>query len=716
MHDDILTFSALRKTLEDYLSPEQVATLVQAFETAKAAHAGQQRRSGEPYITHPIAVAHILADMRLDHESIAAALLHDVVEDTDLSAEDIEKRFGPDIADLVEGVTKLTKMNFGSYAEAQAENFRKMFLAMVQDIRVIIIKLADRLHNMRTLGALSPEKRSRIAVETLEIYAPIALRLGMHAFQLELETLGFAMLYPMRYRVLKEAVQKAGGNRKTVLDKIENTLKERFQEVDLPILMIKGREKHLYSIYKKMKTKGVAFSEIMDVYGIRIVVPTVDDCYRTLGIAHNLYKPVPEHFKDYIAIPKVNGYQSLHTVLFGPYGIPIELQIRTEDMDTLANQGIAAHWLYKAKQTDEHSAYTRVRQWLKKLMEMQISAGDSIEFIENVKIDLFPDEVYVFAPDGKIMELPSGATPIDFAYAVHTDIGNTCVAAKVNRRFVPLSTPLVNGQKAEIITAGNARPNPAWLDFVVTGKARSSIRHYLKSQRHEEARALGKNLLEKALAGISLTLEKMSDTQVKAVLQESNLDSLNDLFDEIGLGNRMAMLEAQRLATPSSAHPPPDEASTTPLSTEDTIPLTIKGTEGMVLHFSECCYPIPGDSIVGYLRKGQGLEVHTNQCREANELRKQPERILHLRWGENIEGDFQTKIFLEVHNRAGMLALLGQAIFKANANIKHIDMLEHDDDYACVNLVLTVKNRVHLAQIIREVRKIREAHRIHRIR
>src|SRR3990167_2948405 len=507
----IKEFEPLRPELKNYLTETQINTVEEAFLFAKNAHGDQTRYSGELYITHPISVALILAQMRMDPATIMAAILHDVIEDTEVDKKELIERFGKEVADLVDGVTKLTQIHFENYLQAQAENFRKMVMAMARDIRVILVKLADRLHNMRTLQGLPPAKCRRIARETLEIFAPIANRLGMHAFRVELEDLGFASLYPLRYRILKAAVTKAHGNRQEIMDMIDNEFRKGLKKFNIPSWTLAGREKHLYSIYKKMHEKHLSFSEIMDVYGFRVIVDKIDTCYRVLGVLHNLYKPIAQRFKDYIAIPKANGYQSLHTTLFGPYGVPIEVQVRTEEMHKMAENGIAAHWLYKTEKKGLNEAQSRAKEWLKNILEMDKSSKNSLEFIENVKIDLFPDEVYVFTPKGQIIELPAGATLVDFAYAIHSDIGNTCVAARIDRRLSPLSTPLISGQQVSIVTAPGARPNPAWLNFVVTGKARSKIKHYLKKQQREESMDLGKRLVEKTLHIYGLHFEEITE-------------------------------------------------------------------------------------------------------------------------------------------------------------------------------------------------------------
>jgi GTP diphosphokinase / guanosine-3',5'-bis(diphosphate) 3'-diphosphatase len=702
-------FKKLRRKM-GYLSEKQIEGIYHAYLTAAMAHEGQKRFTGEPYITHPVAVACILADIQMDKQSIMAALLHDVIEDTKIDKKTLAAEFGEQVAELVDGVSKLTQIEFKSRAEAQAENFRKMVLAMARDIRVIIVKLADRLHNMRTLEPLRPAKRRRIAQETLDIFAPIANRLGMHSFYVELEELGFAALYPKRYEILKEAVRKARGNRKEILGVIFELLKSEIAKHQLPYCEVIGREKHLYSIYKKMRNKQLSFNEIMDVYAFRIIVDTVDNCYRILGIVHSLYKPFTERFKDYIAIPKANCYQSLHTTLFGPYGVPIEIQIRTQEMDEMANYGIAAHWLYKTGEKLSNKPQVRAQKWVKNLLEMQQSAGNSLEFIENVKVDLFPEEVYVFTPHGDIMELPVCATPVDYAYAVHTDIGNTCVAAKIDRQLAPLSTVLSNGQTVEIITSVNARPNPAWLDFVVTGKARSGIRHFLKVQHRTESISLGKQLINKALANLSLSLKKIPEETLNVFLSQIHLASMDDLFEELGLGNRVPLLVAHRLASamdyPSSA-----------VNVEDmkfSKPLIIKGTEGMVMHFATCCYPIPGDPIVGLFQAGQGIIVHTEQCKRITKIRRHPEKCMLVRWSPELVGEFPVIIEVEVLNKRGVLAMLAMAISDAEANIDDIRISECDGQHHLITFKLIVQNRSHLARVIRLLRNVKSIVHIRR--
>ena len=690
----------------DYLDDAQIEKIYQAYLVAKAAHEGQKRSTGEAYITHPVAVAGILAEMRMDPQSIMAALLHDVIEDTGVDKQSLADQFGDEVAELVDGVSKLTQIEFSSRAEAQAENFRKMLLAMARDIRVILVKLSDRLHNMRTLETLTVEKRSRVARETLEIFAPIANRLGMHQLSLELEDLGFKALYPLRYRALKTALAVVRGTRKEVMTRVQTSLQEGLQNSALKNFEISGREKHLYSIYKKMRDKHLSFPEITDVYAFRIIVETVDQCYRTLGIVHSLFKPVSERFKDYIAIPKANGYQSLHTTSFGPYGLPIEVQIRTQEMDQMATRGIAAHWLYKSGEEVTETSQARAQQWVRNLLEIQQRTGSSLEFIENVKIDLFPDEVYVFTPKGAIMELPAGATAVDFAYTVHTDIGNTCVAAKIDRQLASLSTVLKSGQTVEIITAPGARPNPAWLDFMVTSKARSGIRHFLKTQQRSESVALGKKLLNKALSSLGLSLKKISPEGMQFLLTEVHLESIDDLLEEIGLGNRVAMLVANRLAAAMS------EKEIKAETVRQAKPLEIKGTEGMVVNYASCCYPIPGDPIMGILNAGQGILVHMEQCRQLQQLHHHPERYMPVRWADQVQGEFMVPVRVDVINERGMLAAIALAIAEAEANIDDVTVNERDGRHYQVQLKITVHDRVHLARVMRNVRNLKSVLKI----
>ncbi len=702
------SIDSLADDLSSYLGKDQVNNVRRAFYYAEQAHEGQYRRSGDAYVTHPLAVAGILSEMHMDHQSLMAAMLHDVIEDTGITKTAIKTQFGLTVADLVDGVSKLNKIHFSSRAEAQAENFQKMAMAMAKDLRVILVKIADRLHNMRTLGVLPPDKRRRIARETLDIYAPIANRLGMNNVRVEFEDLGFSALYPMRARRIATAVKRIRGNRKEIVSQIQTSLEACLEREGLPGRTL-GREKHLYAIYEKMRAKRKSFSEIMDVYAFRVVVDSVDTCYRVLGAVHNLYKPVPGRFKDYIAIPKANGYQSLHTTLFGMHGVPIEIQIRTEEMEAMANNGIAAHWLYKSSEDLPSNAHLRAREWVNGLLEMQKHAGNSLEFIEHVKIDLFPDEIYVFSPKGQIFELPAGSTAVDFAYAVHTDVGNSCVACRISRRLAPLSEPLQSGQTVEIITAPGTQPNPAWLSFVVTGKARSNIRHFLKNQKHSESVSLGRRLLNKSLAGIGNQLDAVPRATIDSFLEQANLQSLDHLLEEIGLGNRMAYMVAQRLSTQSPTgdddHRPEEKGT-----------LAIRGSEGMVMNYAKCCHPIPGDPIVGHISSGRGMVIHTDDCNNIADIRDNPEKCVAVSWDEDVEGEFSVELRVEIENQRGLIATLATTITGTEANIEKISTVERDARFSIVNLSLNVRNRVHLARVMKRVRLVPAVTRVTRVK
>ena len=704
------TIDSLADDLSDYLGKDQVNSVKRAFYYAEQAHEGQFRRSGDAYVTHPLAVASILSKMHMDHQSLMAAMLHDVIEDTGITKTAIKSQFGNTVADLVDGVSKLNKITFSSRAEAQAENFQKMAMAMAKDLRVILVKIADRLHNMRTLDVLTPEKRRRIARETLDIYAPIANRLGMNNVRVEFEELGFAALHPMRSRRIATAIKRVRGNRREIVSKIQTALETCLEREDLPGRTI-GREKHLFSIYEKMRSKRKSFSEIMDVYAFRIIVDRVDTCYRVLGAVHSLYKPVPGRFKDYIAIPKTNGYQSLHTTLFGMHGVPIEIQIRTEEMEAMANNGIASHWLYKSSDDLPSNAHIRAREWVNGLLELQKHAGNSLEFIENVKIDLFPDEIYVFTPKGTIFELPAGSTAVDFAYAIHTDVGNSCVACRISRRLAPLSEPLQSGQTVEIITAPGTQPNPAWLSFVVTGKARSNIRHYLKNQKHSESVALGRRLLNKALASFGSDLESITTEKIAAVLSQTKLKSLDHLLEEIGLGNRMSYMVAQRLATQSKV-----TALEGGLAPDEQESLAIRGSEGMVMNYAKCCHPIPGDPIIGHVSSGRGMVIHTDDCNNIVDIHDNPEKCVAVSWDPDVEGEFSVELRVELENLRGIIATLATTITGAEANIEKISTVERDARVSIVNLSLNVRNRVHLARVMKRVRLIKPVTRVTRVK
>jgi len=704
--------SDLTNAISSYLDPHQIDRVFQAYEFSAKAHEGQQRISGEPYIHHPLEVAGILGEMHMDHQTLMAAILHDVLEDTPTAKDEIKKKFGKNVAELVDGVSKLTRVHFDSVEEAQAQNFRKMLMAMSQDIRVILVKLADRLHNMRTLGVLRYEKRMRISRETLDIYVPIAQRLGLNSIRLELEELGFSTMYPMRHRILTEQVRKVRGNRKEVITKIRNALRRRMRQEKLPV-DIQGREKHLYGIYEKMRRNKLTFNEVYDVYAFRILVEDVDNCYRALGVVHNLYKPVPGKFKDYIAIPKTNGYQSLHTVLFGPFGVNIEVQIRTREMNDVAEAGIAAHWLYKSgkKTGDRSGAHRKAREWLQGIMEMQQTAGNPQEFLDSVKVDLFPDAVYIFTPQGKIIELPKGATAVDFAYAIHTDVGDTCTGARINRSLAPLGTRLYSGQSVEIITSPNARPNPGWLKFVTTARARTNIRHYLKNLQEDEAIALGLRLLNRELDQFGYRYDQIKKTKLDEVLKQYHLDNDQELLAEVGLGNRIAPLIAKRLVDTdkkSSVLKNGDHQE------NETQPFVIKGTEGMVVHFPKCCHPIPGDPIVGFSSAGRGIVIHYRSCKNIAEFRNQPEKWIDVEWEENIERDFATQIRMYATNQRGVLATVAAAISEQEANILNVEIEDKDDRDTLLSFDLEVRDRQHLAQVIRRIRRIKHISHISR--
>jgi guanosine-3',5'-bis(diphosphate) 3'-pyrophosphohydrolase len=698
----VYLFEGLKQKLETYLPPDKVADTERAFITARNAHSGQMRSSGDPYITHPVAVAAILADMRLDHETLMAALLHDVIEDTHHSKEDLSAQFGQTVGELVEGVSKLEKIHFSSSQEAQAENFRKMMMAMVQDIRVILIKLADRTHNMRTLGALRPDKRRRIARETLDIYSPIAHRLGIHDIKNELEELGFQAMYPLRYRALKGAVKQARGNRKEIIENTRNEVETRLAAVQINAI-VTGREKHLYSIYRKMKNKELMFNEVMDIYAFRVVVDSVDHCYRALGAMHGLYKPIESRFKDYIAIPRTNGYQSLHTSLIGPHGIPVEIQIRTHEMDHMADKGVAAHWLYKdSKDSSDTTAQARARKWMQSLIELQHSASSSFEFVENVKTDLFPDEIYVFTPNGQIIELPLGATAVDFAYAVHTDVGNSCVGVKVERRTYSLSKPLDNGQTVEIITSPRAKPNANWLNFVVSAKARSHIRHYLKNQRSEEAVTMGNRLLRHALG--STKLDEVPQEDIDRVVLETKHNDFSSLLADIGLGNELSAIVARRLLGESAD-----------LGDKHQTKVAIRGTEGLLVSYSRCCHPIPGDEIVAILSPGRGMVIHQTGCSNIRKLSKEePHRVLVMQWDERVDGEFHTTVRVELINHQGTFATFTSTVASGGSNIVGLQTEEKESNVYYIDLELTTKNRVQLANVMRKIRAMPEVQRVSR--
>jgi guanosine-3',5'-bis(diphosphate) 3'-pyrophosphohydrolase len=692
----------LVETLRTYLPDEQIEPIIRAYEFGADAHEGQTRKSGEPYITHPVAVAQELADMRLDPQAIAAAILHDVVEDTSVSITDIEEKFGSEAALLVDAVSKLDQIQFHSRAEAQAESFRKMMLAMIEDIRVILVKLADRLHNMQTLDAMPPDKRARIARETLDIYAPIANRLGINRMKIQLEDLGFRHLYPFRYRVLDKALRKSKGSQRQIVKKISEELQRALAEESIEAEVI-GREKHLYSIYKKMSEKKRLLNDVVDVYGFRIIVDDVSTCYQLLGLVHGLYKPMPGRFKDYIAIPRINGYQSLHTTLFGPKGLPLEVQIRTRNMDRVAESGVASHWQYKADEKSDATPQRRAREWLSNLAEIQ-NTGSSEEFLESVKVDLFPDKIYVFTPKGDILPLPKGATTVDFAYAVHTDVGNRCVAAKIDRGLVPLRTALQNGQKVEIVTSRGAKPNPNWLDFVRTAKARTAIRQHMKNMRSSESVDLGKRLLDRTLKDLGSSLRKIGKVRMNAALEELGLNNNTELYEQLGLGERLAPLTARFLIGMD------DEGN----AEENRASLVIAGTEGMVVSYAKCCLPIPGDDVMGYLSSGRGVVVHRNTCGNLINFRKQPEKWIAVDWEKDIERQFASQIQVDTLNKPGVLAEVAATIGDCSSNIEQVSVLGRHEDCSILSFLLQVRDRTHLAQIMRNVRNMPNVIRVAR--
>jgi guanosine-3',5'-bis(diphosphate) 3'-pyrophosphohydrolase len=697
----------LFKEWSGYLKPEDISQLQSAYQFSEQAHEGQFRQSGEPYVSHPLAVANILAQWHLDSQALTAALLHDVMEDTSVTKTEISRNFGKSVADLVDGVSKLDRIEFETHAEAQAENYRKMLLAMARDVRVILIKLADRLHNMRTLDAVGSDKRRRIARETLEIYAPIANRLGLNSIYHELEDLSYKHLFPDRYRVLAKAVKAARGNRREVVSRVLETIRRKLKSTGVEA-QVHGREKHLYSIYRKMREKHLTFAQVQDVFAFRVIVNDVAACYVALGSLHALYKPIPGKFEDYIAMPKANGYQSLHTTLFGPFGSPIEIQIRTHEMHRIAEAGVASHWLYKSSDTSLSELQKKTHQWLQSLLEMQSQSGDSAEFLEHLKVDLFPDEVYVFTPKGKILSLPRGATAVDFAYSVHTDIGNRCVAVKINQELVPLRTELKNGDRVEIITAAHAKPNPLWLNFVATGKARSRIRHFLKTMHFQESTRLGERLLNQALAALGTAPADIKDPQWDKFARDAGTKSREEVLADIGLGKRLAAVVARRLL--SRGEPGPHDA---PLPGS----VIIHGSEGMAVQFAHCCRPIPGDPIIGLISKGQGMVIHTHDCPVVNKARHDPERVLDVAWDTETRKLFDVSIKTVVANQRGVLARVAAEIAEAGSNIQNVAVDPGDDSsYTNMFFTLQVSNRLHLAGIMRRLRRIPEVVRLTRVK
>jgi GTP diphosphokinase / guanosine-3',5'-bis(diphosphate) 3'-diphosphatase len=695
----------LIEELSTYLKPKDVEHVREAIEFSRAAHQGQMRQSGDPYVSHPIAVARILTPLHIDAQAIIAALLHDVVEDTEITSDQVADKFGKPVAELVDGLSKLDKIRFETQEDAQAENFRKMLLAMSRDVRVILIKLSDRLHNMRTLDSMAVDKRERIARETMEIYAPIANRLGLNDLHHELQELSFKYLHPNRYAVLTKALQVARGNRREVVGKILESIRQRLAEHHIEA-DVTGREKDIYSIYRKMQSKSLAFAEVLDIYGFRVLVNDFDSCYVAMGLLHWLYKPIPGKFKDYIAIPKVNGYQSIHTTLIGPFGTPIEIQIRTHEMHKIAEAGVASHWLYKSGHESINDLHKKTHQWLHELLESLSQSSDSSEFLEHLKVDLFPDEVYVFTPKGKILSLPRGATGVDFAYSVHTDIGNRCIAVKVNHELVPLRTELKNGDRVEVITASHAKPNPSWLAYVATSKARSQIRHFLRTMQSGESAQLGERLLNQALQALGIKPQDMDEAHWNKLLRDTGVKTRQDMLADIGLGRRLNMVVARQLA--SIGEMPLNETTPKPV-------ITIQGSEGMAVQFAPCCRPIPGDPIVGVIKSGQGLLVHTHDCPTLQRGHSNGEQWLDVAWDKNISRPFDVNIKLLVADQRGVLAKVSAAIAEAEANIENINFT-HEGEYSGLHFTLEVNNRLHLANIMRGLRRIPEVVRIIRVK
>ncbi len=696
----------LRELLDTYLDPEKVAVVLRAFEVGARAHEGQTRNTGEPYILHPVAVAQILADMRMDHESIAAAVLHDTLEDTPLSKEDVQSQFGDEIAELVDGVTKLDKMKFRTRSEADAESFRKLMLAMSRDLRVIFIKLADRMHNMRTLDSLPATSRRRISRETLDIYAPIADRLGMNNMKSRLEDMGFAKLYPWRYRTINEHLDAMTGHRKEIVENISQALQKGMSDAGVPC-RISGRQKTPYSIYKKMLTKDLSFSEVTDFYAFRIITQTESDCYVALGVVHNLYPPKPGRFKDFIALPKANGYQSLHTILNSPYGLPVEIQIRTEEMDVMAIKGAAAHWHYKSGHAASGgSAQIRAREWLTQLVEVQRHTGDSLEFLDSAKSDLFPDEVFVFTPKGKIVDLRRNATALDFAYAIHTDVGNHTDSALVDKVEVPLSTRLANGQTVTIITNPAAHPKPEWLEFVSTARARTSIRTYLKSLQHQDSVALGLRLLEKALNSRGSSLDAISQERWDSFLKDNHLAKQEDLFRDLALGTTLTAVVAAKLAPEAKL-----------LANQDGVEeaLTIAGSEGSAVSFGACCLPVPGDRIMAYVSADKGVVVHRLTCANMREFRKHPDRCIDVTWAPITQGMFPVAVKIAAINLPGVLANISSSIAEAGSNIEKISITESNPETSTLQFSLSVEDRDHMARVFRRLRRNSKIIRVTRL-
>jgi GTP pyrophosphokinase len=711
------SFAALVGKL-DYLSAPEIESVRQAYRFADEAHLGQMRKNGDPYITHPIAVAAQCAEWKLDAQALMAALMHDAIEDCGVTKQDLVERFGAPVADLVDGLTKLEKLEFDTREQNQAESFRKMLLAMAKDVRVILIKLADRTHNMRTMGDMPRNKWKRISSETLEIYAPIAHRLGLNFTYRELQDLAFRFLHPWRYEILSKALNKSRNRRKDLIARVQGEVESAFRKFGLSVRTM-GREKTLYSVYRKMDSKHLSFSQVTDIYGFRIVVPELSDCYTGMGVLHQLYKPLPGKFRDYVAIPKVNGYQSLHTTLIGPFGTNIEFQLRTHAMDVVAESGVAAHWLYKASEPNSDTSQRLGTQWLQSLLDIQQETHDASEFWDHIKIDLFPDAVYVFTPKSKIMALPRGATVMDFAYAIHSDVGNRTVAARINSEQRPLRTELNNGDIVEIITSDNAEPNPAWLSFVKTGRARSKIRHHLKTLAQEKSNELGERMLGQALRSEGIATLPTEDGPYKTtwekLLRFTGNKSRSELLSDIGMGKRIASMVGKKLAVLlAETGLKPDAllisteryASGEDESVSQGV-VSLDGSEGLSVQYASCCKPIPGDRIVGYLGRGEGLTVHAEDCPTGRRLlTRDSERFLQVEWADEPVRPFETMVLVTVTNGKGVLARVASAIAAAEADITHVDMGDEPAQTATdIRFSISVRDRQHLADVLRSLKR-----------
>ena len=699
------SIEALSKKLSDYLKPNQIEQVHKAYEFAHEAHSGQFRTSGDPYVSHPIAVANILSSFHMDEDSLSAAMLHDVIEDCGVPKKVIEEKFNKNVADLVDGVSKLDQLDMVTKAEANAENLQKMILAMSNDIRVIVVKLADRLHNMRTIEFLDTDKQKRKAKETLEIYAPLAHRIGMNHVYRELEDRSFKVLYPIRYRRLRVALKKNRGNQKRLLNKIKRALEKKLVDQGIPAY-VEGREKHTYSVYRKMKINKRSFEEITDVSAFKVVVDSADNCYKTLGVVHSIFKPIEGRFKDYISIPKSNGYQSIHTGVVGLDGQPIEIQVKTRDMNEMAENGIASHWVYKMGEGTETGPQQKARRWVSDLLELRDNFDTSKDFIESVKTNIFPDEIYVFTPEGKIIQLTAGSTAIDFAYAVHTDIGHHCRACRINRKLAPLSVPLESGQTIEILREKLPQTSPAWLNFAVTSRARNSIRHYLSNLKKSEARKLGKQLLDQSLGSLNVKLRHLQKEKLTEALKAIGVRSLNKLLEEIGLGNRVGNVVARQIIGFLNQENSNQKNSG--------LFLEITGTEGLVVNYGNCCKPIPGDSVIGHFTSG-GLVVHQERCKNILPFRQDPSQCSPVYWHEELDREFSADIRIQAYDEPGLLATLASTITNSETNIESIQTLEIDIDHVEFNMTLQVKGRDHLASIMKKIRSLKNISSINRI-